>query len=170
MASRQVPTFLFFFRQKLPYHLANFFLLLKFPFRYRRQSPILLLECFKGWKICVLSIRSISEQPITELTWTYIGQFTTNNSSGSAPSLPIGSSRNASSCLAPQLFGMGPGHCLPYNGFLMYRMVTATMSTPGGCGGDGSKLQLNDTMCISHLSHNNFKTLAIITLTFLSLV
>lgn len=42
--------------------------------------------------------------------------------------------------------------------------------TGGDCGGDENKLQLDGAMCVSHLAHNNFQTLAIITLTFLSLV
>lgn len=68
---------------------------------------------------------------------------------------------------------MGPGHHIPYNGFLMYSMVTTIMpprGVGGDCGGDENKLQLDGTMCVSHLAHNNFQTLAIITLTFLSLV
>lgn len=70
---------------------------------------------------------------------------------------------------------MGPGHHIPYNGFLMYSMVTTIMPPQGAggggdCGGDENKLQLDGTMCVSHLAHNDFQTLAIITLTFLSLV
>lgn len=36
----------------------------------------------------------------------------------------------------------------------------------GLCRGKKSKLQLNNTTCISHLSYNNVKMLAILTLTF----
>lgn len=36
----------------------------------------------------------------------------------------------------------------------------------GLCWGKKSKLQLNNATCISQLSYNNFKMLAIITLTF----
>lgn len=52
----------------------------------------------------------------------------------------------------------------------MYMMVTPTTSTQRGRGGGVNKIQLNDTMCICHFSHNNFKTLAISTLTFPSLI